>query len=161
MRRDRDIFAVNPATIWSFRQNHPELVIGDCRNYGFTESQLNIVRQSMLVRGVNKWLKVRRDIVAYKLRVRQKIKDFNTLVFVLKRETTDLFCARRDVAEGRRSISDLEKYYRKRAEYKIAKEKLKLLMEIRSTLKSLCMTERWQIWEGKKLRDMNTIKSSD
>jgi len=28
-------------------------------------------------------------------------------------------------------------------------------------LKTLCMTDRWQIWEGKELFEMNSINASD
>ena len=54
----RDIFDVNPRNIWNFKQNHPELVVRDCKKYGFTDEQIRVVRQSLLVRGINKWLKV-------------------------------------------------------------------------------------------------------
>ena len=156
-----DIFSANSANIWSFRQSHPELVIKDCRDLGFTEEQLRIVRQSMLVRGVNKWLKVRRDLIAYKKQIKHEIQSLNTRLFLLKKEMAALFCAGWQVAEGLRPVSDLEAYYRKRIEYQSAKERLKFLTRVRAVLKGMCKTDRWQIWEGKKLRDMNTLWARD
>ena len=156
-----NIFTANPRNIWNFRQNHPELVIRDCKEHGLTNDQLRIVRQSMLVRGINKWLKVRRDLIAHKKQIKHEIKALNAIIPNLKDEMTNLFCTRRQVAEGNKSVYDLEMYYRKCIAYHSAKEKLKVLTRIRGTLKSLCMTDRWQIWEGKKLKDMNTIRASD
>ena len=160
-RFQQSIFSANPGNIWNYRQNHPELVINDCKYYGFTDGQASIVRQSLLVRGVNKWLKVRRDLIAYKLQIRSEIKLLHTKLCILKSETTVLFCTKRQVLSGEKSLFDLDAYYRKRTEYLCAKERLKLLQNIRGTLKKLCMTDRWQIWEGNKLRDMNTLKAGD
>lgn len=160
-RFQNNIFGANQGNIWNYRQNHPELVVNDCKYYGFTEGQASIVRQSLLVRGINKWLKVRRDLIAYKLQIRSEIKLLHAKVCVLKLETTALFCTKRQVLSGEKSLFDLDAYYRKRTEYISTKERLKLLQNIRRTLKKLCMTDRWQIWEGKNLRKMNTLKAGD
>jgi len=157
----KDIFSATPSNIWNFRQNHPELIIKDCEDCGFTDEQIRIIRQSMLVRGINKWLKVRRDLIAYKKQIKHGIKALNVLIPILKAEMNDLYCTNNQLAEGSKSINDLRRYYRKRIEYQSAKEKLKLLAEIRGTLKGLCMTNRWQIWQGKRLGEMNTIRASD
>lgn len=156
-----DIFAANPRNMWNFRQNHPELVIRDCRKYGFTETEIRIVRQSLLVRGINKWLKVRRDLIAYKIQVRGEIKRLQRIMPILKSEMNELYCTKSMVLAGERPIDDLEAYYRKRVVYQSAKERLKLLNDVRGTLKQLCMTDRWQVWEGKTLKDMNSLKASE
>ena len=160
-RFQQNIFGANQGNIWNYRQNHPELVVNDCKYYGFTDGQASIVRQSLLVRGVNKWFKVRRDLIAYKLQIRSEIKFLHTKLRTLKLETTALFCTKRQVYDGEKYVYQLDAYYRKRTEYISAKKKLKLLQNIRGTLKKLCMTDRWQIWEGNKLRDMNTLKAGD
>lgn len=160
-RFQENIFGANPRNIWNYKQNHPELVVNDCKYYGFTDGQASIVRQSLLVRGVNKWFKVRRDLIVYKLQIRSEIKLLHAKIHVLKSETTALFCTKRQVLSGERSLFDLDAYYRKCNEYLIAKERLKLLQNIRGTLKKLCITNRWQIWEGKDLRDMNTLIAGD
>ena len=156
MSEKRDIFEADPRTIWNYRQNHPELVVSDCDNYGFTMQQLKIVRQSLLVRGVNKWLKVRLDLISYKIQIRSEIKCLQVIIPILKSDMTTLYCSVSHVLSGEKSPFDLEAYYQKRIMYQSAKEKLKLLQQLRGTLKKMCMTERWQIWEGKNLRDMNT-----
>lgn len=158
---DSNIFLASLVNIQNFRQNHPELVIKDCRRYGFTEEQLKIVRQSLLVRGVNKWLKVRRDLIAYKKQIKHQIQSLQLSVCFLKKETKSLACGRKQVERGEKSIRDLEQYYHKRIEYEIAKERLKTLNSVRAVLRELCNTDRWQVWEGKKLKDMNTLKASD
>lgn len=161
MRETRGIFDADLHNIWNYRQNHPELVVKDCKNHGFTDNQCKIVRQSLLVRGVNKWLKVRRDIIVYKIQIRAEIKYLQQVIPVLKSEMTALYCTTRQIHQGEKSPFDLEAYYRKRIAYQCAKEQLKLLQQVRGTLKKMCMAERWQIWEGKDLRDMNTLKTSN
>jgi len=144
MKKELSIFEVNEKNIWNYKQNHPELVIKDCKNFGFTDEQLNILRYSMLCRGINKWLKVRRDLIAYKKIIKHKIKKLNNEII----ETKELL--KRDPHN-----TNLKK---KRTEQKIS---LKIYEEIRRNLKNMCMTDRYQTWENKKIQDMNTIKCSD
>ena len=143
-----DIFSVNPNNIWSYRQNHPELVINDLQIRGISKKTIELVRISMLARGINKWLKVRRDLIAYKKIKKHQIKNkFQEIVNIKKKlkktpfKTVDSYILFKQLA--------------------VAKAELKILEEVRSSLKSMCMTERWQIWKGKDLSDMNTIKASD
>jgi hypothetical protein len=158
------IIDATPQNIWNYRQNHPELVVKDIRDFSSeleldneTVSALSIaVRLSLLCRGVNKWLKVRRDLIAYKKQLKHKIKVINITIPILKRKMTESYV---DYNTG--SISQVVQYHREREQYLIAKESLKLLQSFRSDLKRLCMTERWQVWEGKTLKDMNTIRCSD
>ena len=136
----KDYPEVSPRTIWGFRQNHPELVIRDLREYlGLDEEQLEFVRTVLLARGINKWLKVRRDLIAYKKQKKHAIKQV-----VAERLTKE----------------------KGSSEYRILTERLKQLNEVRGTLKGLCMTERYQVWPkncsiGSTLKTMNTLKSSD
>ena len=95
------IFDANPSNIWNFRQNHPELVIRDCIQYGaMTPYQLEVVRQSMLCRGINKWLKVRRDLIAYKKQIKHEIKQLMQLVGDLKLQLTANYCHTSMVLSG-------------------------------------------------------------
>ena len=66
---------VTPKTIWNFRQNNPELIIQDLGLYlDLDDEQKELVRKVLLARGVNKWFKVRRDLIAYKKQMRNTIK---------------------------------------------------------------------------------------
>jgi len=48
---------VNEKTIWSSRQNHPELVVQDSKEaFNLSEEQCEQLRFILLNRGVNKWL---------------------------------------------------------------------------------------------------------
>lgn len=139
MKTIKDYPEVSPKTIWNFRQNHPELVIRDLREYlGLDEEKLEFVRTVMLSRGINKWLKVRRDLIAYKKQLRKEIKQ---------------------------TVGDLENTPKFDKKWYLLKERLKILSGVRGTLKGLCMTERWQIWEKdghirEGIRKMNSIKAS-
>jgi len=154
--KNENIFKVTPINIWNYKQNHPELIINDLKNEGFTEEQINIVRISMLARGVNKWLKVRRDLIAYKKLLKHEIKQLMDDVGKLKINMTNKWCNFNNA-----SVYDVHEYNKAREQYVIARELLKYKQKVRSDLKKLCMTNRWQIWEGKHLSDMNTITASD
>ena len=46
-----------PNIIWQLRQNHPELVVQDCKKeFNFSEEQCEVLRKILMFRGVNKWL---------------------------------------------------------------------------------------------------------
>ena len=131
---------VTPQNIWNFRQNNPELIIQDARNYlGLNKEQCQILRIILLARGVNKWLKVRRDLIAYKKQLKHKIK----------------------------AIEKIRLCYPKRTKENLIYMQIsKTLQQVRSTLKCLCKTDRWQIWpqlgsHHKELKAMNTLKASD
>ena len=153
-----NIFEIDELTIWNCKQNHPELVIEDCKKYGFTES---VVRQSMLARGINKWLKVRRDLIAYKKLVKHDIRDLLKQITKLKKEMSKNYCCPKDVETKKKTIWEYKKYNQLLTNYLIHKELLKHKEIVRRDLKQLCMTERWQIWERKRLQEMNTITASD
>lgn len=54
-------------TIWNSRQNHPELVVQDCRKeFNLTDEQCDKLRFILLNRGINKWLYCRRHFIKLK-----------------------------------------------------------------------------------------------
>lgn len=66
---------LTPETINNFRQNSPELVIRDAkRMLKLTDDEGEILRQILLARGINKWLKARRDIIKLKDEIKIEIK---------------------------------------------------------------------------------------
>lgn len=63
---------LNPETIWSFRQNIPELIVRDCiREFNLDDEQAEKLRIILLARGVNKWFYARREF----LRLKHDVKD--------------------------------------------------------------------------------------
>ena len=65
---------LSPETINGFRQNSPELVIRDAKNFlNLDDGQCEVLRKIMLARGINKWLKARRDIIAFKHEIKAEI----------------------------------------------------------------------------------------
>lgn len=131
-------FRITRKNIWNFRQNHPELVVRDLREkLGLNEEQCQVVRDSLLARGVNKWLKVRRDLIAYKK--------------LLKHEIAELEAQR----------LSLPRHSPERSKLLAVQNRVRA---IRKDLKALCMTDRWQIWPesvGDGLRQMNSITAAD
>ena len=156
-----NIFEASPENIWNYKQNHPELVIKDLQNYNIPPYVQYIVRQSMLCRGINKGLKVRRDLIDYKKIIKHQIKQLMIEIPILKKELKDKYVSTFQVEKGEKSIQDFMEYKNVTVQYLNKKDRLKLLQEIRSDLKNLCRTDRWQIWEGKNIRDMNTINAKD
>ena len=68
-------YGLSPDTINNFRQNCPELVIHDARRMLLlSDNQLELLRKILLARGVNKWLKARRDIITLKHETKTLIK---------------------------------------------------------------------------------------
>ncbi len=163
MKKDNalTLFEATPQNIWNYKQNHPELVIKDLQQYGVDAFIVSLVRQSMLCRGINKWLKVRRDLIAYKKIIKHQIKDLDKIIPSLKEQMKNTHVSYKEILLNPENIHQLLLFERKHRDYMIAKEKLKLLQEIRGNLKKMCMTDRWQIWEGKHIEEMNTIKASD
>jgi hypothetical protein len=127
---------VNQQNIWNFRQNNPELIIADARLYlGLNKEQCDLLRTILLARGVNKWLKARRDLIAYKKMVKHQICE-----------------VQKQRSESREAFHKL-------------KPILKLLMEVRRQLKDICKTDRWQVWprlgsHHQELRAMNSLRAS-
>lgn len=67
---------VTPDTIWSSRQNLPELVVRDCiEEFGLTEEQADKLRFILMNRGVNKWLYCRRLFIDLKHRLKELLKE--------------------------------------------------------------------------------------
>lgn len=127
--------------IWNFRQNMPELIVRDLEKYlRLNIDQKEVVRQILLARGVNKWFKVRRDLIAYKKKVRKAIKALNEVKLQHKKE-------------------------RKITAYVMEREVVKTLEKVRCTLKTLCSSDRLVKWphscSRSHLKEMNTIRESD
>lgn len=67
---------LNERTIWSYRQNIPELVVQDCiKEFGLSEEQAEKLRMILLVRGVNKWLYARRKFLDLKHKTKAMLKE--------------------------------------------------------------------------------------
>jgi hypothetical protein len=157
--RDSDFIKATPENIWNYRQNHPELVIEDLRNTNlFSEEQLFLVRQSMMARGINKWLKVRRDLIQYKIAIKKSFPKLQNSINYLKKNLTECFVTFNQVESGERTITQFNRYKDIQSEYKQKVIQLKTLIRIRKDLKNLCMTERWQVWEGQSLEGMTDKK---
>ncbi len=59
-------------TIWSSRQNHPELVVVDAKKeFNLSETDCDKLRFILLNRGVNKWLYARRLFIKLKHEVKK------------------------------------------------------------------------------------------
>jgi len=129
---------VTKANIWNFRQNNPELVIADARKYlGLDDQQIDILRNILLARGINKWLKVRRDLIAYKSLMKLDVKA--TLAAIVEAKANN-----------------------KRRELDALRARLKVLESIRADLRKMCHSERYVLWphstSRRTLRKMNTIR---
>ena len=128
---------ITPQTIYNFRQDNPELIIKDAQEYlGLNEIQCEILRKILLARGVNKWLKVRRDLIAYKKQIKHEV---------------------RAIVELRQTSYEAKKQFL---------PLLKFAESVRRTLRQLCKTNRWQIWpqlgsHHRELRSMNSLWASD
>jgi hypothetical protein len=58
---------INENNIWSIRQNHPELVVQDCKEeFDLNEEDCKKLRFILLKRGINKWLLARRKMIKLK-----------------------------------------------------------------------------------------------
>jgi len=69
---------LNENTIWGMRQNHPELVVQDCKTeFGLTEAQCERLRQILMERGVNKWLLARLKFIDLKHELKDIVKKLN------------------------------------------------------------------------------------
>ncbi len=66
---------LNPETIWSFRQNIPELIVQDCiKEFNFDDEQTEKLRIILMARGVNKWMFARREFIKLKHEVLYMLK---------------------------------------------------------------------------------------
>jgi len=144
---------VNRKTINNFRQNNPELVVSDLREYlGLDEDQCELVRTVLLARGVGKWLKNRRDIIAHKKQLKHAIR--------AKLADITYFKDLRDKAEHKS-----KDWYIYMKHWQVAKAELKILAHERGVLKGICMSDRYVEWPRSTsrsvLKEMNTISCPD
>ena len=165
MKNNISIWEASPGNIWNYRQNHPELVIKDieshCSNIANVQDIIDLVRQSMLCRGINKWLKVRRDLIAHKKQIKNIVIQLSGEVVYAKQRMTETYCYPGQISTGEKTPDDYYNYMLARVDYEKAKVSLKIYEQERHILKNMCMTDRWQIWKDKKLEEMNTITCSD
>lgn len=69
---------LNENTIWGMQQNHPELVIQDCkREFNLTEDQCERLRQILMERGINKWLLARLKFIDLKHDLKETVQKLN------------------------------------------------------------------------------------
>ena len=65
---------INEKTIWSSRQNHPELVVQDAKSaFNLTEKQCEELRFMLMNRGINKWLYARTRFIDLKHEIKEHL----------------------------------------------------------------------------------------
>ena len=116
---------MNNQDINNMRQNHPALVVRDLESYCDAE----VVKKVLLMRGINKWLYVRRLLIQLKHRWKDRI----------------------DSLESEAQAAKERKDYRK---YLKLKGRRAELIECRQQIRALCHSPREVDWEGKHIRDM-------
>ena len=160
MNKELSFLNASKSNIWQYEQNNPNLVIADIKSV-YPDIDETVVERSLMARGVNKWLKVRRDLIAHKKKLKNRIKQILLKIPEQKKKCTANFVS---FAEIKADISKLEQFgqfVKAKEELTALQTELKFLIKERTTLKNLCMTERWQDWKGKSVEDMNTIRESD
>jgi hypothetical protein len=71
---------IDEKTIWAERQNHPELVVEDCKKeFDLNEKQLDTLRFILLRRGINKWLLARRKVIRLKHKTKKLLREAQIL----------------------------------------------------------------------------------
>lgn len=84
---------IDERTIWGSRQNHPELVVSDCRKeFGLTDEQCAKLRFIMMNRGINKWLYARRLFIHLKHQMKANLKTPNRKNYLKAYEKMQNIC---------------------------------------------------------------------
>ena len=84
---------IDEQSIWSSRQNHPELVVQDCRQeFGFNDEQCQKLRFIMMNRGINKWLYARRRFIHLKHQMKTKLQSPSRKDFLRAYELMQNIC---------------------------------------------------------------------
>ena len=127
----RYCYWVNPKYIWSYSQNFPEVVVEDIMNHFRSNSEIDrdFLYSTLLKRGINKWLLVRKMLIRLKKLYLEKMKEAQRL----ENEATNTLSAM---------------YW---------KGKAAAYNEIRRDLKLLCVTPRWVIWNHREPGLIDTI----
>lgn len=121
---------IQKKNIWNYKQNYPDLVVDDIVEFLNTHPSPsnNILRQfiyeTLMKRGVNKWLFIRKLIIRLKKRYS----------YLMKQCQDE---AKKNKIEGNKN----KMYY--------YMGKARAYEEIRSELKTLCMGPRWVVWNYK------------
>jgi hypothetical protein len=107
---------INKKNIWNFAQNKPSLIVNDLKKFGVPENEAHKI---LLIRGVYKWLAVRRHIIKLKNTWKNRITD---------------------------TISKITYYKQKQDAYRIGYYRgyLKAYEECRKEIRTLCHSDRWQ-----------------
>ena len=72
----RELVELTPRTIWNCRQNHPELIVRDISDLlGLNSEEEELIRQILLMRGVNKWFFARRLLIDLKHQIKAILKE--------------------------------------------------------------------------------------
>jgi len=139
-----DIY-VDKKLIWNYDQNNPELVVEDIlkemqsKNVYWTFDQFkDFLYATLLKRGINKWLFVRRLLIRYKKWIVVKINELENDANHEKETAIKLF-KKEQYTKGNRHMT---KYHRMRGE-------IKAYNQVRKDLKIMCMAPRWVVWNYK------------
>ena len=131
--------------IESYRQNFPELVIRDAQEYlELTDKQCDTLRNILLARGVNKWLKVRKDLVTYKTTIKKEITRLCNALHDARIELKNY----PKLTRSEMSCEQFKKWKnisKKRVEMKY---RLKCLNEVQKELNKMCHSPRYVIWRN-------------
>lgn len=134
--------------IENYRQNYPELVIQDAKNYlNLNDEQCEILRNVLLARGINKWLAVRKDLVTYKTTIKKEITKLCNELHNVRMELRNY----PKMTRGEMSHEEFKKWRnigKKRVEMKY---RLKCLNEVQKELNKMCHSPRYVIWKGKEV----------
>ena len=109
---------LSPETIWMFKQNRPSLVVRDVCSLPVEKIVPTEVENILLKRGVNKWLRNRREIIKLKNRMKNDITG--------------------TLAEMRAARQEKNWHH-----HQYLRGQLKILMRVREELRTICKSERW------------------
>jgi hypothetical protein len=146
--------------IWQFPQNNPNFVIADIKSV-YPDIDESVIERSLMARGVNKWLKVRRDLIAHKKKIKNRIKQIQVEILEQKKICSENFVSFADVKADIGKLEQLGQFFKAKEKLTALQTEIKVIIKERTILKNLCMTERWQDWKGKSVEDMNTFRESD
>lgn len=111
---------VTPDTIWSSRQNLPELVVRDCiEEFGLTEEQADKLRFILMNRGVNKWMYCRRLFIDLKHRLKELLKEEVSLYEANKVNGIKMTYSQKEMVKLLNNINQAMQYIAKMPRYVI------------------------------------------
>jgi DNA mismatch repair ATPase MutS len=120
---------VEPANIWNYKQNYPSLVVEDIIEVFNLQSDPQAkekIEKILMARGVNKWLKCRKDIIRLKHAWLKRINKTIQEQIDLKKEPTN--------------IKKINKRFKNRGV-------LEALNTCRQEVRNICHSPRWVLEE--------------